>query len=280
MTPAQVREISCLLHAASGMSGVPIVWKNATGGGEPGVPDDQCLHCNDFCVVVKRSQERVAKCSENDCVKVKRRAEAEREPFFHECHAGALELIIPIFIDGAYAGSIYFGPFKGEGEGDCPYKPLRKEYDKLQYCPPRLAESAKDLFSILVDFIIEQQESGTRERFAEKTRDDRIVMAMAYIDRHFKRNVTVADVSGKCGLSASRFIHLFKEELELGFSEYLQARRMEEAKTLLKTTTMKIVDVALECGYANQCYFGLVFKRNTGFSPGVYRKEYGRPIQV
>ncbi|MDN5276704.1 MAG: two-component system, response regulator YesN [Clostridiales bacterium] len=67
--------------------------------------------------------------------------------------------------------------------------------------------------------------------------------------------------------------HLFKEELNITFLEYLTMVRMEEAKKLLKDTSLSIVAIASQVGYEDASYFSKVFKKYVGISPAQYRKN-------
>ena len=49
-------------------------------------------------------------------------------------------------------------------------------------------------------------------------------------------------------------------------------KRIEEALSLIKTTDMNILDIALECGFNNAANFNKIFKRYTNVSPGRFRK--------
>lgn len=279
METYQINEISRLLDAVSGLTGTPVVWKDSVGKGEQCLPERQKLHCNSFCSTVKKVKSRVIKCSYNDCVEVRRKAEELGRPFLNKCHAGAVELIVPIFHNGLYGGSVFFGPFREENT-QCPYRSLSNEYEKLGPLTERLERSAGDIFAVLIPFIIDKKDKFNRKQLSEKTKDKRIQCAIEHIDSHFKKYVSASDTAEKCALSVSRFIHLFKKERGISFSEYIKYRRMEEAKALLAETGMRIFDVAIECGYTDQCYFGLVFRKSTGFSPGNYRKKFGKPPQA
>ena len=45
------------------------------------------------------------------------------------------------------------------------------------------------------------------------------------------------------------------------------------AKQLLKTTDLRINEVASSCGYQNSTHFMRQFKEKTGISPSEYRKK-------
>jgi AraC family L-rhamnose operon regulatory protein RhaS len=55
---------------------------------------------------------------------------------------------------------------------------------------------------------------------------------------------------------------------------YLMECRIEMAKRLLKENQdMNITEIAMECGFQNSQYFATQFRKNTGMSPGEFRKN-------
>ena len=59
------------------------------------------------------------------------------------------------------------------------------------------------------------------------------------------------------------------------FNNYLDNIRITEAKRLLEESDMKVYEVAEAVGYSNINYFHNKFKKNTGFSPMAYKKQFG-----
>ena len=57
--------------------------------------------------------------------------------------------------------------------------------------------------------------------------------------------------------------------------EYLLSCRIGAAKRLLWDTEVPIAEVAERAGFGTQQYFGRVFKKATGKTPGAYRKSAG-----
>lgn len=56
---------------------------------------------------------------------------------------------------------------------------------------------------------------------------------------------------------------------------YLVKLRMEQAKYLLRTTTLKGYEIGNQVGYEDYAYFSNLFKDYTGFKPNEFRKEGG-----
>ena len=53
----------------------------------------------------------------------------------------------------------------------------------------------------------------------------------------------------------------------------LLGKRIEKAKSLLETTSIKTGKIAMMVGYRDTNYFSLAFKKHTGKSPTKYREE-------
>ncbi len=58
---------------------------------------------------------------------------------------------------------------------------------------------------------------------------------------------------------------------------YIQNLRIEEAKRLLETEQISIEEISTRIGYENLAFFRRLFKRNTGLTPGQYRRMF-RPF--
>ena len=67
------------------------------------------------------------------------------------------------------------------------------------------------------------------------------------------------------------FSKAFKETLGIAPHQWLIRRRIEVAKALLKSPSLSLARVALECGFADQSHFQRVFKAHVGVTPGQYR---------
>ena len=106
------------------------------------------------------------------------------------------------------------------------------------------------------------------------SRDERIQAVLEHINEHAFEKLTVELLSDVCGLSPSRFAHLFQEQMEQSPMQYIEERRLERAKELLGITSRPISQIAEECGFSNPFYFSRVFKARTGMAPRDARAKY------
>ena len=95
-----------------------------------------------------------------------------------------------------------------------------------------------------------------------------------YIDLHFAEPLSRESVAQEFYLSPNYLSHLFQKCGPMGFNEYLNHIRLEQARMLLKGHDMKVKDVAHACGFADSNYFCRLFRKNTERSPSEYRRQY------
>jgi AraC family L-rhamnose operon regulatory protein RhaS len=85
---------------------------------------------------------------------------------------------------------------------------------------------------------------------------------------------TLSGMADTCGIQRTQLGKLFQKLTGGTPMEYLFRIRMERAKTLLRETDKKVIDIALECGYGTSQYFANTFKQTTGATPTSYRKHW------
>ncbi|MFD0590946.1 helix-turn-helix domain-containing protein [Paenibacillus sp. GCM10027627] len=89
--------------------------------------------------------------------------------------------------------------------------------------------------------------------------------------------ITLDQLAKRVNFSPNYLSSLFKKEVGLTISEYIQQKRIEEAKKLLTMTGYPITDIAAWLSFHDQSYFNKVFKKWTGMTPKAYRQSEWRP---
>ena len=93
-----------------------------------------------------------------------------------------------------------------------------------------------------------------------------------YLDENYMHEISLESIAKKYCFNPSYFSNLFKNYLNIGFSEYLLNIRIQNAKEMLKDTDKSMSEISLKIGFKEQSYFNRVFKRAVGISPLRYRK--------
>lgn len=100
--------------------------------------------------------------------------------------------------------------------------------------------------------------------------------ARDYLDGHFQEPLRLARLAKMAGVSPSTFSRRFKKWTGTGLGDYLQKRRLEEAKHLLKSTRLPASRIARDCGFKSYPYFVQLFHKKSGLTPQEFREKPGR----
>lgn len=92
-----------------------------------------------------------------------------------------------------------------------------------------------------------------------------------YIDKNYRRDLTLVELSDLIDLSPQYLCRLFKECLNMRPFEYLARKRIQQAKLLLLEDQKNINEIAAMVGYNDCSYFCAVFKRHEMLSPAEFR---------
>lgn len=94
-----------------------------------------------------------------------------------------------------------------------------------------------------------------------------------YIDKHYCDVTNVEQIASRVYISPSYAKSLFKKSTGRTISDYLNSKRMEEAKRLLAMPHSKVYEVAKMVGYKSKPYFVKAFRKYTGQLPSEYQKS-------
>lgn len=95
-----------------------------------------------------------------------------------------------------------------------------------------------------------------------------------YVNREFRQKLQLQELAEKFHMNPNYLGQVFKQQTGQSFREYLNNKRMEEAKILLRQGRMSIAEIAIHSGYPNPDYFVSQFKRMTGIAPTAFRKQH------
>lgn len=101
-----------------------------------------------------------------------------------------------------------------------------------------------------------------------------IYNVIQYVDLEFRSKLQLQDLARQFHMNSAYLGQLFRKETGRSFSDYLNDKRIEAAKSLLKRTQLKISDIAVQVGFSNTDYFIDKFKGKVGSSPSVYKNAH------
>ncbi len=125
----------------------------------------------------------------------------------------------------------------------------------------KVQDASTKFLEFLNRFIVWKQEDGVVKR------------AALLILNNISENTTIKGVSDNLFISKAYLSELFKKDTGISLLEYISRVKIERAKYLLTTTTLKNYEIADTLGFSDHEYFSKVFKKNIGVPPSIYRKN-------
>lgn len=98
-----------------------------------------------------------------------------------------------------------------------------------------------------------------------------ITACQNYIYNHLYGDISLDHLAEICHLSPNYLSSLFKKEVGIPISEFIQQLRIDEAKKLLDLTNYSIAEIGTFLNFNDQSYFIKTFKKHTGLTPKQYR---------
>ncbi|SFR59838.1 AraC-type DNA-binding protein [Marinobacter gudaonensis] len=132
------------------------------------------------------------------------------------------------------------------------------------------------LFGLLDLLISSKRSILNSQAFPEEVNDrsmHRINKAITYIKRNFRNGISLAKVSEVVSMSPSHFCRVFKKKYGVGFIDYLNKTRVENACELLHSSDDTVSSIAYECGFSHLSSFNRNFQKYVGQSPTNYRVQ-------
>jgi two-component system, response regulator YesN len=122
--------------------------------------------------------------------------------------------------------------------------------------------------------LIEQWSTAMYKK-KEKNYYSHVDQAIEYMKGNFHdSSLTLQKVAELIHVSTPYLSNLFKIEKGFNFGDYLLELRMKMAMELLSEGNIKTYEVCEQVGYSNPQYFGICFKKYTGYTPAEFKKKF------
>lgn len=96
--------------------------------------------------------------------------------------------------------------------------------------------------------------------------------SIRYINEHFREKLTLKVVASQVFMNPKYFSQVFKKEMGISFSDYVNDLKIQHACRLLETTDYPAYRISMECGFSDPSYFSRVFSAQKNMTPQTYRK--------
>lgn len=95
-----------------------------------------------------------------------------------------------------------------------------------------------------------------------------------FIEENYYDKISLQDIADMEELSVYFLSHFIRDNLKQSFQEYLTLVRFNNAKELILTTDMKLIDICYSCGFSDYRYMNKAFKRYCRCTPKEFRQKH------
>ena len=240
---------------------------------------------NAICRVIRSSE-----CGRDACMRTDKlrcnQAAVEKQGIRYFCHAGLVDFAAPIYVHSRHVATIMCGQILSREPDDERFEEfyskvrefkldkdeLREAYFRTPYMSTRQLEALLKLITFFAEYVCEL---GIRLKYSGRCRHPEIELARNYLKQNFREQISLERLAYEVGFSSAYLSRLFKKVENQSFTSYLQNLRLSEAKKLLSESDMRIIDIAMNSGFENVCYFNELFKKVENCTPSEYRRRNG-----
>ena len=128
--------------------------------------------------------------------------------------------------------------------------------------------------SILYKIYAEITKSGFSKYVSADRRSHMENIVKFILDNLSDSELSITYLSTMCGVSEVHFRRMFSHIYRISPIRFIVLARINKARELLLSGEYNMAEISEVCGFGNQYYFSKVFKKETGMTPGEYRKFY------
>lgn len=138
----------------------------------------------------------------------------------------------------------------------------------------RLAFVKTYVLQLLLHTLRRLEESEGEQRPVGGSWKDTIVREVGeYVNRHYNRNIRMAELSHQLCVSGNHLNAIFKAATGRTIMRYIEEFKLDKARQWLAESGDSIQTIASRLGYYDQYHFSKTFKKEVGCSPTQYRQH-------
>jgi AraC-like DNA-binding protein len=157
-----------------------------------------------------------------------------------------------------------------------------EEYQEIVYLLEKLMREYKErqdgwkemISSCFMELVILLSRKYQMPNRSENSRVLFVANAGSYIEKNFRKEITIKEMAEIACLSERHFTRIFRETYKITPMQYVIQLRLLYAASLLKNTTDTISEIAAISGFTDSNYFARRFRSYVQMSPGEYRRTH------
>lgn len=236
-----------------------------------------------FCTLVNSSHLGRLAC-ERDDQKAASACVEGRACLARRCHLGLIDITRPIVTNGQAVGLLCTGQLLYKQPTQQAFQRIQKRltslgvdvakarqaYFTLPVLEKKRVTAIIDLTQMVAELIGDQRLQTLKTIVLHQP----LSKALDFIEARYAEPLTLPAVAKAAGLSVSRLAHVFKAQVGMSVTAYLNMIRVKWAEYYLSNTQLRVSEAAFQVGFGNLSHFNHVFRQATGLSPTQYRQQH------
>jgi AraC-like DNA-binding protein len=107
----------------------------------------------------------------------------------------------------------------------------------------------------------------------------RVARILRRIEHQPDAELTLGSLAREADLSPFHFLRTFERLTGVTPHQYILRTRLREAATRLVAEPVKVLDIALDCGFADLSNFNRAFRAEFGVNPRAFRRHEGAAMR-
>lgn len=112
---------------------------------------------------------------------------------------------------------------------------------------------------------------GARKRILDRRK---IRAIDRFVEDNLEEPLSLEQLAAHAGMSRYYFLRSFKEATGQSPLQYVIAKRVERARTMLSSGPESIAEIAYATGFSSQSHLNWAFKRHFGVTPGAFKRQH------
>ena len=237
---------------------------------------ENLLHGNAYCKAIQKTPQGslACQCSDRSLLEQCKRFRAPRH---HICHAGLVDVAIPLIHADRIIGYIIFGRMRPNRDfsrlesyiaslGIDPAA-AAEEYGNIPFYDEERIRSVSGIATLLVKYLL-------LEHLLSPTLSDPVDKAAAFIRANFSQDLSIQDIARGSGISKTVLYKAFHSRFDCTVGEFLNHCRIEASLPLLTDSVLSLEDISQRVGFSSASYYSKVFRKKMGQPPIQYRNTH------
>ena len=140
----------------------------------------------------------------------------------------------------------------------------------------KTVKAVSDLHPIMCEDYTRRMKNLRKEKICSR----QIVECIDYIYEHLHTRITIDALATHVELNPSYLSRLFKKEVGISISNYIQNQKIATAKNMLIYSDYSLSQISSTLAFPSQSYFAEIFKKKTGLTPSEYRTLNLRKTEI